>query len=284
MTPRTRLLSTVLFAALLVGIHFDFKRDFDPQAVQQFADEVSGPALWVNKAAPDFEEPLLDGTPFHLADHIGKQVVILNFFASWCEPCRQEMPELDRFRKSELGRSVLFVGIDAAEERPAVDKLVKDFAIDFPVIIDHPNGVRTKYGVKAYPTTVLIDAQGKITLYETSAIMNADVSLGAPVRNAAEALRRGHAATKEIYLETVKQENYRQIAPTARRTSPELTGRGRTIADKMFCLCGCSKKLLDCECKTATGMKGKLKAGGWEAQSDQEVMQSLGKEFCMGGM
>jgi hypothetical protein len=155
------------------------------------------------------------------------------------------MPELDKFRKSEVGKSVLFVGIDAAEERPAVEKFVRDFAMDFPVIIDHPGGVRAKYGVKSYPTTVVIDAQGRIVLYESSAIMNADVSLVGPVREAQERLRAGHGITAAAYREAVSRENYRQAAPASKPASPEIIGRARTIANKMSCLCGCTKKLLD---------------------------------------
>src|SRR5687767_14636041 len=62
-------------------------------AAQMFFDA----KLWENRIAPDFELTLLDGSTFRVADHAGKDVIVLNFFATWCGPCRTEMPELERY-------------------------------------------------------------------------------------------------------------------------------------------------------------------------------------------
>jgi thiol-disulfide isomerase/thioredoxin len=286
MSSRARVLGIVLFALLLVGMHIDFKKELDPEDVRKFAEEISAPWSWMGRTAPDFEAETLDGKQFRLADEVGKRVVILNFFASWCEPCRQEMPELARFRASEAGKDVLFVGIDAAEERPAVEKFVRDFKVDYPVVVDHPGGVRIKYGVRSYPTTIVIGADGRIELYETSTIVNADVSLVAPVAKARQTIQAGQGIKKDAYLAALASE--KNGSPTSfrgrSRSEGELTGRAHDIAAKMSCLCGCTNKLLDCSCKTASGMKKKLKDGPLDGKSDEEIMAALGKEFCMGGM
>jgi thiol-disulfide isomerase/thioredoxin len=284
LTTRIQVLFIALSASLFLGLHFELKQQFDPEQLRESAEQVTMPLRWLGKTAPDFEAEALDGSRFHLADHIGKEIVILNFFATWCGPCRKEIPELIRFSTANAGRSVLLVAIDAAEERPTVQKFVKDFQMNFPVLMDHPGGVRQKYGVRVYPTTVLIGVRGQIELYEASAIANADVTLSPFLTTNRQLLKEGRGIETSAYVSAASRENYRGAVLPQARDDFALTGRAKTISDKMYCLCGCSQRVAECRCKTASNIKKKLKEGGFESQTDEEVIKALGKEFCMGEM
>ena len=284
MKTRVQLLCIALAAILFLGLHFDLKQGFDPEQVRESAEQATLPLRWLGKIAPDFEAEALDGSRFRLADHVGKEIVVLNFFATWCGPCRKEIPELLRFSTANAGKSVLLVAVDAAEERPTVQKFVKDFQMNFPVLMDHPGGIRQKYGVRSYPTTVLIGVEGRIELYETSAIANADVTLTPYLSRNQEMLRQGRGIATSAYLSAARREDYRGTAPPQARDEFALTGRAKSISEKMYCLCGCSQRVAECRCKTASNIKKKLKEGGFENQTDEDVMKALGKEFCMGEM
>ncbi|MGB0496430.1 MAG: TlpA family protein disulfide reductase [Kangiellaceae bacterium] len=111
--------------------------------------------------APDFTLKSKEGKNIRLSELRG-QVVLLNFWASWCGPCRQEMPILDDIhnRYKSLGFTVLGVNLDAKSKK-AIDYL-KDTPVSFPVLYD-PKGITSElYGVSAMPSTVIIDRNGKV--------------------------------------------------------------------------------------------------------------------------
>ncbi|MFQ5636222.1 MAG: TlpA disulfide reductase family protein [Gammaproteobacteria bacterium] len=112
-------------------------------------------------AAPDFVLPDAHGTAVRLSDLKG-QVVMINFWASWCGPCRQEMPLLEAIhRKYErLGFTLLGVNV---EENPAdAQAWLADRPVSFPVLYDPANAVSKQYDVVAMPSTVLIDRRGRV--------------------------------------------------------------------------------------------------------------------------
>ncbi len=112
-------------------------------------------------AAPDFTLKSRDGKNVRLSDLRG-QVVLLNFWASWCGPCRQEMPILDEIHNKykSLGFSVLGVNLDAKSSK-AINYL-KDTPVSFPVLYDPKGDVSSQYGVQAMPSTVIIDKDGNV--------------------------------------------------------------------------------------------------------------------------
>ncbi len=112
-------------------------------------------------AAPDFTLKSRDGKNVRLSDLRG-QVVLLNFWASWCGPCRQEMPILDEIHNKykSLGFSVLGVNLDAKSSK-AISYL-KDTPVSFPVLYDPKGEVSSQYGVQAMPSTVIIDKDGNV--------------------------------------------------------------------------------------------------------------------------
>lgn len=121
----------------------------------------------VPEMAPGFEMTLFDGSAFRLEDHRG-QVVVLNFWASWCEPCREEMPALQQ-AAAEAGDDVVFVGIGAKTDRDDDARAFADeFGISYPIGRDTEGGdrgtgaIQAAYGVFAFPSTYIIDPGGNI--------------------------------------------------------------------------------------------------------------------------
>jgi peroxiredoxin len=111
--------------------------------------------------APSFALPSRGGDTVSLAQLKGK-VVMLNFWASWCGPCRQEMPLLDQMHKrySSLGFTLVGVNVDA-NSKDAEEWLSKT-PVSFPVVFDRESKVSKLYDVSAMPSTVFIDRQGNV--------------------------------------------------------------------------------------------------------------------------
>lgn len=114
-----------------------------------------------DKAAPDFTLKSSSGFNLRLSEHRG-QVIMLNFWATWCGPCRQEIPVLNALHSEfqPLGFELLGVNID--EQPGKALKMAEDLNVSYPVLFDKEKIVSKLYGVKAMPTTVLIDRSGKV--------------------------------------------------------------------------------------------------------------------------
>jgi peroxiredoxin len=116
-------------------------------------------------AATDFTIPSLTGRPLRLSDFKGK-VVFLNFWATWCPPCKEEMPSMERLyrRYSDRGFAIVAVSIDSGGA-PPVAAFVKRFGLTFPVGLDSKMTVANQYTVRALPSTFLIDRSGTIAAF-----------------------------------------------------------------------------------------------------------------------
>jgi peroxiredoxin len=114
-----------------------------------------------NDSAPDFALKSTQGGNIRLSEHRG-EVILLNFWASWCGPCRQEMPLLNALqeRYSKLGFNV--VGVNVDKDSALANKLLKDIPVSFPVLLDDTGVVSASYNVSAMPTTVIIDRDGNM--------------------------------------------------------------------------------------------------------------------------
>ncbi|MBK8186996.1 MAG: TlpA family protein disulfide reductase [Cellvibrio sp.] len=111
--------------------------------------------------APDFTLPSNSGENLRLAELRGS-VVMLNFWASWCGPCRQEMPLLDAMSQRYSAAGFVLLGIDVEEDNTDAKKIVKDLKISYPILFDTENKVSKLYSVETMPTTVMVDKKGKI--------------------------------------------------------------------------------------------------------------------------
>ncbi|MCB1691586.1 MAG: TlpA family protein disulfide reductase [Pseudomonadales bacterium] len=125
-----------------------------------FAREAS--AVEAGTPAPDFTLKSTKGENLRLKEYRGK-VVLLNFWASWCGPCRQEMPVLERIRSryEPLGVVVLGVNVDSDEGKALA--IAKDAGVNFPLLLDTGQGVSEAYDVSAMPFTVLVDRDGNVS-------------------------------------------------------------------------------------------------------------------------
>lgn len=119
------------------------------------------PAPLIGHPAPDFTLPTLEGEPVTLADLRGRPVV-LNFWASWCLPCRSEMPELERLHQRLRPAGVVVLGVNQAEDAATVARFRQALAITFPTALDSRAGVSRLYGVDSLPTTFFVDREGVI--------------------------------------------------------------------------------------------------------------------------
>lgn len=114
--------------------------------------------------APDFTVLDMDGNSVKLSELIGKPIV-LNFWASWCSPCKKEMPEFDEVYE-EVGEDVTFMMIDLVDgQRETIEKgtqYIKEQGFTFPVYFDTEQEAASIYGVRSIPTTLFIDKDGYI--------------------------------------------------------------------------------------------------------------------------
>ena len=114
----------------------------------------------VGRPAPDFTLDGLDGQPVQLSELRGQPVVI-NFWATWCGPCRSEMPSLQT-AAARFDRQVVVVGVDQGEEISPVQEFVDDLGVTFPIALDKEMAVGARYNVKGMPTTFFVDENGII--------------------------------------------------------------------------------------------------------------------------
>ncbi|AIQ64670.1 alkyl hydroperoxide reductase [Paenibacillus stellifer] len=111
--------------------------------------------------APSFDLLGLDGRTHSLNEYKGKAVV-LNFWGSWCTPCVKEMPVLQTQWNKWKNEDVVIVGINVAEDRATVRDFAKSAGAEFPILIDPDRTAVISYGISPLPTTIFINAKGRI--------------------------------------------------------------------------------------------------------------------------
>ena len=115
------------------------------------------------KAAADFNWKSLDAKQYSLADLRGK-VILIDFWATWCAPCRKDLPFLEKLHQEFKGKGLVVLGLDVGEDEATVTKFLKTTKLSYPILLTDVTDVAEKYSVTAYPTIVLIDREGKIAL------------------------------------------------------------------------------------------------------------------------
>jgi peroxiredoxin len=111
--------------------------------------------------APDFTLKSHSGENLKLSELRG-EVVMVNFWASWCGPCRQEMPLLDQLYQRYKPMGFTLLGVNVEENTAAAKKMLKEAPVSFPILFDRKNQVSELYQVKAMPSTFLVDRDGKL--------------------------------------------------------------------------------------------------------------------------
>lgn len=111
--------------------------------------------------APDFTLKSDSGKNLKLSEHRG-EVVLINFWASWCGPCRQEMPLLSELHDKYKSLGFTVLGVNVEQDSAAAKKLLKEMPVTFPVLFDNDSTVSKQYDVIAMPSTVLVDRDGNM--------------------------------------------------------------------------------------------------------------------------
>ena len=123
--------------------------------------EAMGMAKVPPKAAPNFTLPTADGQQVSLQQYRGK-VVFLNFWATWCIPCREEMPALERLHQTYQSQDLAIVSIDLKESADQVKAFFQKHSLSFPALLDQDGTVFRDYLVAGMPTTYLIGRDGTL--------------------------------------------------------------------------------------------------------------------------
>ncbi|MCP4995342.1 MAG: TlpA family protein disulfide reductase [Gammaproteobacteria bacterium] len=111
--------------------------------------------------APDFELTDIDGNKHRLSDHQG-QVVIINFWATWCPPCRAEMPSMQRAWEQLDKEGVLMLSINVGEDGDTIFQFTASYPVEFPLLMDQDSKVINQWPVRGLPTTFVVAPKGRI--------------------------------------------------------------------------------------------------------------------------
>ena len=130
-----------------------YKKDlFARLRIQKFEEPV---------VAPDFTLKDLKGNQVTLKNFKGR-VVFLNFWATWCPPCRREMPSMERLYKQLKDRGLVILAVDMQESEKLVKAFISEFSLSFPALLDLNGDISSLYGIRGLPTTYIIDREGMI--------------------------------------------------------------------------------------------------------------------------
>jgi thiol-disulfide isomerase/thioredoxin len=121
----------------------------------------------VDPPAPAFSLPARGGSTIDLSQYKG-QVVMINFWASWCVPCRKEMPLLDSIYKKYKPLGFTLLSVNVEPEQKDAENFLKQTPVSFPVVFDAKSKVSGLYNVQGMPTTVFVDRKGNVRLMHVS--------------------------------------------------------------------------------------------------------------------
>jgi len=126
------------------------------------AEQQTLPALAKPFAATDFTLIGEDGRSYRLSDYRG-QVVLINFWASWCPPCRFEMPSLERLWEKVKGKGIVILAVNVGENRDTIFEFMGQYPMSFPLPMDLDGKVVKAYPVTGLPTSYIVSPQGQVT-------------------------------------------------------------------------------------------------------------------------
>jgi thiol-disulfide isomerase/thioredoxin len=130
-------------------------------AVLAFGSIASAAPPLVSTPAPDFALRSLGDANIRLSEHLG-EVVLINFWATWCGPCRQEMPVLDAiYAKYQLAGLIMF-GINIDDDQDDAVEMAKTLKVGYPILFDDRKEVSRAYQLNSMPLTVLVDREGVV--------------------------------------------------------------------------------------------------------------------------
>lgn len=137
---------------------------------QELAEEENQPVkiekiIDIGLPAPEFTLEDLEGNEISLKDFQGEKNVLLNFWASWCPPCRMEMPDLDRLYIDYKDDDFVVLAVNLGEDKDTVKEFIEEKGYSFPVVLDKTQEVGITYQTFSIPTSVMVDKEGIIRAY-----------------------------------------------------------------------------------------------------------------------
>ena len=170
----------LIFALFVGGASMLYKQLVKGTNVDQLSNQQNQDDSKQLEQAPDFVVYDVQGNEVKLSDYIGKPIV-LNFWASWCPPCKMEMPDFNEMHL-ELGEDIKFLMINVTDGSRETLKTASDYIADnkytFTVLYDLKSNASSIYGVRSMPTTFFINSEGYLVAYATGAIDLATLKRG----------------------------------------------------------------------------------------------------------
>ena len=153
------------------GLLSDKESAQETEVSESETDSTRATGLAVGDLAPDFELVTMDGETVRLSDYRGQRIFV-NFWATWCPPCRAEMPDMQKlYEEQDVPVEILAVNLTATERSEEdIESFVQDFGLTFPILMDINSEVTEKYKVQAYPTSYMIDSEGRIAFVAPGAM------------------------------------------------------------------------------------------------------------------
>ena len=147
---------------------FTFTPPEGSKLVTEFKGPVKANADLTGQAAADFKLKSNTGKEFSLPDLKGK-FVLLDFWATWCAPCRHDLPSVEKLHQEFHRKGLVVLGVNGGEDSETVNEFLLSSKLSYPILLTPDGGVMQSYKVSAFPTVVLIDADGKIVFYHVGA-------------------------------------------------------------------------------------------------------------------
>ena len=157
MKKRRLVMRSVILLLLGAAVVYTLYANFTKDTKQKVA---------VGAQAPDFALVDMQGKKHKLSDYRG-QGVFLNFWGTWCPPCKKEMPYINNQYHQYKDKGVQVLTVDIQESELAVNQFAERLKLDFPIMIDTDKEVMSTYGIDPLPATFLIDKNGKVVEYYT---------------------------------------------------------------------------------------------------------------------
>lgn len=172
----------IILVGLLGWVGYDFLSSDDTKNEENVSDaetvvDSDELGLEIGNIAPDFQLETLDGETVKLSDLRGERVMV-NFWATWCPPCRAEMPDMQKFHENTDVKILAVNLIDTESSREKVPEFLDELGLTFPVLLDEGSELATEYKIVAYPTSFMIDSDGRIQ-FKAPGAMNYDIMIQA---------------------------------------------------------------------------------------------------------
>lgn len=160
---KKNLFAVLILTGLIIYGGFEYFHQSSESSTESLAENLEI-GIAKGQLAPDFVLTDLQGNAVHLSDFKGKKV-FLNFWASWCPPCRAEMPHMQKFYEKYQSKDIVILAVNLiqSEKNPKdVYTFVQEQQLTFPIVLDQKGEVATTYQIYLLPTTFLLDADGVI--------------------------------------------------------------------------------------------------------------------------